>query len=278
MASKGPPPKAAILSPHDGIARLSRCVSKGEVLLTDSSADEQDFRNWIAVTNQAVDEALGEEHGLTSAARDAGRQRTVVTSENLLDDLRIRVRKEVKALAPCLEYLQEQVDKLSQAPTDVRRVKPSRPSYDSALICTNGHLINDSYNLEPQHNKKRCPQCGAATICNCPGCAHEVQGRYYGDGVTRGLYRPPNNCHECGAPYPWTEARLRAISELLAMSDLSPADQAALRDSVPALTGETPSTPVAVRKWKGAGKALELVGDVLKEVVSEAVKRQLFGP
>ena len=42
-------------------------------------------------------------------------------------------------------------------------------------------------------------------------------------------------------------ASRRALSEVLAMSGASDAEQAALRDSLPALAADSPETPVAVR-------------------------------
>ncbi len=65
------------------------------------------------------------------------------------------------------------------------------------------------------------------------------------------------------------------------MSDAPEADQAALRDSLPAIAAESPETPVAVAKWRrflsGTGK--QLAGgfkDMFVEIAAEAVKRKLF--
>ena len=49
--------------------------------------------------------------------------------------------------------------------------------YDSALICKNGHLINDNLHQYPDENSAFCDKCGAPTISTCPHCNHEIKGR-----------------------------------------------------------------------------------------------------
>jgi hypothetical protein len=58
----------------------------------------------------------------------------------------------------------------------------------------------------PESNKKFCDKCGSETITKCPKCQAYIQGYYHVEGVLGGFtYKLPTFCHECGAPYPWTE-------------------------------------------------------------------------
>lgn len=76
--------------------------------------------------------------------------------------------------------------------------------YDTAQICLNGHMINDSYRSYPAHNKKFCDKCGKATITRCPSCGTDIKGDYHMDDVIGGPTTPvPMNCHNCGKAYPW---------------------------------------------------------------------------
>lgn len=156
--------------------------------------------------------------------------------------------------------------------------------YDTALICRKGHTVNSDARSSPERNAAFCSECGAPTISACPACRAEIRGWYHVPGVVSlgGTYAVPGHCHACGKPYPWTDARHRALSELLAMSDAPVEDQAALRDSLPALAADSPETPVAVAKWKrflsGAGK--QLAGsfrELLVQICAEAVNRRIFG-
>jgi len=158
----------------------------------------------------------------------------------------------------------------------------SDEGYDRALVCRKGHPINPSAGNLPQHNKAFCDKCGAPAVEKCASCQQPIQGYYWGS-LSIDAYKPPSHCHNCGKPFPWTEARLRSISELLAMSGVSAADQAALRDSVADLVAESPGTPVAIAKWRkylaGTGKQLlDSFRELLVDVAAEAVNRKLFGP
>ncbi len=155
--------------------------------------------------------------------------------------------------------------------------------FDRALVCRNGHVINSTSVRFPEHNDKFCSTCGAEAVSTCTGCAEPIRGFYWGGEPTFEPWVPPAHCHNCGKRFPWTEARLRAISDLLALTDASDADKAALAGAVPALAAESPSTPVAVATWqkflRGPGRQLASgFRDLIVQVAGAAVSAKLFGP
>ncbi|HUW13292.1 MAG TPA: DUF2321 domain-containing protein, partial [Anaerolineae bacterium] len=88
--------------------------------------------------------------------------------------------------------------------------------YDTAQVCLNGHPVNDMVRAAPERNMDFCKECGARTITACQHCKAAIQGEYHVPGVfALGFpYSPPAFCHNCGAAYPWTEARLGAARDL----------------------------------------------------------------
>lgn len=158
-------------------------------------------------------------------------------------------------------------------------------TYDVALVCQNGHVINSAAQSMPKHNKKFCAECGSPTTSQCSHCSTPIQGEYFADGAVfyRRVIPAPGFCHECGKPFPWTEARIQAARELVDLSDASESEKEGLKASIPALTSNTPQTPVAAAKWKrflqGAGKQVaETSRQILVDVVSETVKKTIWGP
>jgi len=107
--------------------------------------------------------------------------------------------------------------------------------YDTAQICTNGHVINSQSVYRPEHNKKFCDKCGAPTITNCQNCNSPIKGYYHVPpvGTTKYTDLPlPSFCPVCGEPYPWTEAKLKAAKELTdLLEDLSPEEREILKKS-----------------------------------------------
>lgn len=156
--------------------------------------------------------------------------------------------------------------------------------YDVAQVCINGHLVNDRYRGRPQHNKRFCTKCGAQTIAKCPACGADIQGDYIVEGViTIGAEPPPPPafCHNCGKPFPWTEARLEAMRELTQEVGELGDEREKLVGSLPDLVVDTPRTQLAAARWR---KALAKVGDQVKpaimqmliEIATEGAKKLLF--
>jgi len=92
----------------------------------------------------------------------------------------------------------------------------------------------------------------------------------------------PIFCPDCGKPYPWTEAKLKAAQELSdELDNLSPAEHDLLKKSLDDIIRDTPQTPVAATQFKRlvakAGKvAADGFRDILVDVLSEAAKKIIF--
>lgn len=116
--------------------------------------------------------------------------------------------------------------------------------YDVAQICLNGHVINRTSQRNPEFNKKFCDQCGAETISACPECNAPLQGEYHVAGVADlSLHWPPADsfCHNCGKPYPWTQARLEAAEEFAdILGDIPEKEREKLKQSLTDLVADTP--------------------------------------
>jgi hypothetical protein len=157
--------------------------------------------------------------------------------------------------------------------------------YDTAQICLNGHVINTMAASSPQSNQKYCAECGAQTITVCPECNSPLRGYYHVPGVIGFFdYNKPSYCHNCGKPYPWTIASLEAARELAdELEKLSAEERQQLKDSFPDLVKNTPKTVVAETRFKklmkkAGAEAYDGMKSILIDVVSEAVKKSVFGP
>ena len=150
--------------------------------------------------------------------------------------------------------------------------------YDTAQICTNGHVINEQLVSSPHINKKFCDKCGAPTITNCQCCHATIRGAYH-FGPNTSSWTRPSFCPECGKPYPWTEAKLKAAHELTdLLEDLSPEEREILKKSFNDIVRETPQTTVAATQFKRlAAKVGKIAAEQLRELVvdiaSETAKK-----
>lgn len=158
--------------------------------------------------------------------------------------------------------------------------------FDSALICLNGHLINDTSVKYPHHNSKYCDECGEATINCCQKCQAIIRGEYHMPDslfISNGEFDIPSYCHECGEAYPWTIEILNAAKELADILDeISEEDREELKKSLDDIVRDTPRTVVASTKFK---RVLSKTGpeiatgfkNILIDVVSETVKKTIWG-
>jgi hypothetical protein len=159
-----------------------------------------------------------------------------------------------------------------------------RKGYDASQVCLNGHLITTFFHTQPEHNKKYCGECGAATTSVCGKCGADIHGHYYQPGVIdlTSPAPPPSFCHNCGSAYPWTEQRLKAAREVAEGAEkLDDKEKQDLKDSVEDLVQNKPGAPGAVIRYKKlAAKAGRQVADGLKsiliDVLSEAIKKQMW--
>jgi len=70
---------------------------------------------------------------------------------------------------------------------------------DFAVVCANGHLINQYSNQRPDLTRPRCTRCGASAITKCPACNERIEARA---GEAFGPL-DHTHCAYCGAPMPW---------------------------------------------------------------------------
>lgn len=160
----------------------------------------------------------------------------------------------------------------------------SESYYDVAQICLNGHVVNSMVVFLPQSNQKHCSECGAETIITCLDCKAPIRGYYHVPGVIGFFgYSKPSYCHNCGKPYPWTTSGLEAAWELAdELENLSDEEKQQLKDSFPDLMRDTPKTVVAETRFKKIMKkagteAYDAMKFILIDIVSEAVKKSVFG-
>ena len=74
--------------------------------------------------------------------------------------------------------------------------------YYGTVICLKGHTISSLY--EGGEFDKRCSECGAETITECPNCSSPVRGTNR-DATVIVSFAPAKFCYECGDAYPWTQ-------------------------------------------------------------------------
>lgn len=154
--------------------------------------------------------------------------------------------------------------------------------YKTACICLNGHIISgniDDYNDKSEY----CSICGEKTFTSCQKCNTKIKGDYDYDIWYDTLQFIPYYCSSCGEPFPWTEKILNNAIELVSLDDgLSEEEKKILKNVFPDLIVETPTTPVAIAKYKKySKKAQDFIKDGLKilliNVVGETVKKQIWG-
>lgn len=158
-------------------------------------------------------------------------------------------------------------------------------TYHVAQICVNGHVINTSVDWHPESSQTFCATCGAATTERCEGCQAPIRGYYEGPGIGFAQhYERPSFCYRCGLPYPWTLSSVTAAKMLAASLDtISENERAELEKSLEELIRDTPGTKVAELSFKRIMRKVgtegyEAMKSILVDIVSEAVRKSLFGP
>lgn len=154
--------------------------------------------------------------------------------------------------------------------------------YLTAEVCLNGHYTTDSIERYPEMCSKHCPKCGAETVTQCPNCSTNIRGDYFVPGIVVATnYHPPNYCHNCGNPLPWTQQKISAAQELVdEIEELSKEDRNILKQSISELTQDSPRTELAsVRYKKLLKKSSEAIGQAITSAVTsvatEAAKKLL---
>ena len=79
--------------------------------------------------------------------------------------------------------------------------------YDTMQVCIkNGHKITERYDTEPNQRQNHCQLCGSKTTATCLKCGTKIRGYHHYEYVAGvGNINVPRNCHNCGAPYPWSK-------------------------------------------------------------------------
>lgn len=160
--------------------------------------------------------------------------------------------------------------------------EPSR--YMTAEVCLNGHSTTDDVESCPELTSPFCPTCGSKTIRACANCNTPIRGRYHVPGVVGVFgYTPPNFCHRCGRPFPWTQAKLEAAKEHAAELDgLDETEKSQLQGAIEDLATGGARTELAASRFKRLmRKAGQQAGSGLYkfviDVVSETAKKALTG-
>jgi hypothetical protein len=136
----------------------------------------------------------------------------------------------------------------------------------------------------PEFNQQFCVKCGAQTITQCPDCKSLIRGDYQFENVIApGPTKPNGFCHECGKPYPWTKRGLQAAKELAdEFETLNSDERDELKKSLDELMKDAPSAEVAGFRFKklmkkaGSG-SIEVMKTVISDLVSETVRKSIFG-
>lgn len=145
----------------------------------------------------------------------------------------------------------------------------TRTIFENSAICEKGHLLSASVSDSPEYNSvKFCPRCGSAKITSCRSCQAPILGQRFYEKTSTFInriagsltdtgrvstqvikepvseeYNVPSFCHNCGAPYPWTEATLREFDTIIEMSnDLLDDERSKLKVLFPYLLSDQPET------------------------------------
>ena len=155
--------------------------------------------------------------------------------------------------------------------------------YKIARVCLNGHLITNNIDADPVFaEQKCCTICGSEAISYCSHCNAEIRGAYSNgfriDFEDKTVYA---YCHNCGNPYPWTEASLeKAEMIIVKLAGVSKKTKKELSKSFKDLMQETPGTEYAILLAKQAlsvckSTAKEALIGIITELACAAVKTKL---
>ena len=168
-------------------------------------------------------------------------------------------------------------------PWQMRNRPPEDPriQIDTAQICVNGHVITAHVHTQPEFCEEFCTRCGEQTIVACQSCKKQIRGLPPWMMIR---YKAPAFCHACGKPYPWTSRTLEAAKAYAQdLQSLTGEERVQLALSLDDLVRDTPMAPVSANHFKRlvakAGReAPGFFKDLLVELVSETVKKVIWGP
>ena len=94
---------------------------------------------------------------------------------------------------------------------------------------------------------------------------------------------PPKYCFNCGKPFPWTVTRIDVAKKLVdGLEELPSSDREKLSAAISDLSSDTPGTELAALTYKRIFKKLgqdatNALMSIVKEIATEAAKKQIFG-
>lgn len=142
-------------------------------------------------------------------------------------------------------------------------------SYDIALICSNGHVVNSYSAKYPEDNANYCSKCGAKTIDKCTECSKPIKGHAVGEFGYMSKYERPAFCQYCGCPFPWTKKAIKNTKLIIQEEKAFSEEQIEnLISSLPDVITETPGTNLASIRIK---KALTVAGKFTAEGIRQFV-------
>jgi hypothetical protein len=108
-----------------------------------------------------------------------------------------------------------------------------------------------------------------------------IRGHYHVSGVFSLSKTPvPKHCIKCGGAYPWQEAAIQNLAEVLREGGLSEEDVAKAESSLPDVIADTPKTEGASLRLKRLlgtlGKpAYDIAVKVISDIASETAKKTM---
>lgn len=154
--------------------------------------------------------------------------------------------------------------------------------YETAQVCLNGHVVTAYYESSPEARKKHCVRCGQSTIYECNECKAPIHGWYIQPNVSYLCpFDPPDFCHECGKPYPWTKAKIEAANEFVDdLDELSKDDKDKFKKSIDEIIKNSPRGNMAVNKIAKLIRKLDPVNNsgarkLLDDISGEALKKYI---
>ena len=157
-----------------------------------------------------------------------------------------------------------------------------RAFFHTSLVCLNGHILEDRIDTHPEMESAYCPRCGESTITTCPNCKTQIRGDYEIEGICNMVNEepPPNYCHACGNPYPWTD-RYREVAKAMAedVKGLSRKERQLLKQNIDDLIDNTVEAELAATQFNRLIAKSKMAGQPLREfmiqVSAETIKRML---
>jgi hypothetical protein len=148
-----------------------------------------------------------------------------------------------------------QVQHNHQLATDGEHI-PYDQRHWTAQICLAGHIQNGGFRVIA--SEKYC-DCGAETISQCPSCHGNIKGAFR--EYAQDLKKTPMGCLKCGKQYPWAQAAVEKLSQLIDESHLSLTEKQEAKTDLDSIIKNTAGAESAARRTHGR---LAKMGTVLR--------------